>query len=530
MFRVNFLLLITFVLTLPICCATAQESTASPDTSSFAQYSFTLNQDGRVTWTLEDSTGAALDFAPDEQRRILREICFPKALERAEAGKTPDLWTVGYFYINGDIIEKDLDAAGVAFRRGLKFDRPQGFLFLAGVYHLTALAEEREDYFQQANDMYLEALAANLDVPAASIIPLAGTYVGGWYGVKVDLEKADKLLTEAQKAHPEDPLVQLAIAKLRYHQKRYSEAIDSAEIAQQGLVDLPEQFLKARSYKFASALRGGMISRIDAKEFMSMGLTAPGMSDLTGSLAWTILAIFFLAFLILLWRTRRSWTKEPRKGPGIRLTLCWILVAIFGVGIGFIITLPGLDNLLGRWIGAIVILVACLIAVFFGGWQRYFGPAPICTGRKGFLIGLAIIVGCIVGQLLVTLGYQEIYKLVMGKAPDQQLVTLFMKSENLWQLAGILFIVGIAIPFYEEVLFRGFLFDSVNRRWGSITAFVVSSVVFAVVHGPVYAVPLMFLAFALGWARMKTGNLKMSFLIHAANNSFATLLMYFGSP
>ncbi|MDF1660100.1 MAG: CPBP family intramembrane metalloprotease, partial [Verrucomicrobiales bacterium] len=90
-----------------------------------------------------------------------------------------------------------------------------------------------------------------------------------------------------------------------------------------------------------------------------------------------------------------------------------------------------------------------------------------------------------------------------------------------------LFIVGIAIPFYEEVFFRGFLYDALEEKWNTKVALIASSVIFAIVHGITFFIPLLFLSFVLGWLRMKNGNLRMCFLLHAANNSFAVLVGHF---
>jgi membrane protease YdiL (CAAX protease family) len=39
-------------------------------------------------------------------------------------------------------------------------------------------------------------------------------------------------------------------------------------------------------------------------------------------------------------------------------------------------------------------------------------------------------------------------------------------------------------------------------------------------------VPLLFLSLLIGWLRLRTGNLRMSFYLHAANNSFSVLAGY----
>lgn len=512
-------LIVTLLLLMSTFCAMAEEMEASQTSAPVYGYSISMEENGTLIWKIKDPDGGVLDVAPEEKQRILREICFPRTLKHAEEGKTPQVWVIGFFYMDGVATEKDLEKAEVAFRRGLEIDHPEGLLFLASIYHTMAAAEKQEDYFRRAGELYIEVLAAGFKAPVANMTSLASSYMRGKHGVKKDLSQAEALLKAIEKIHPESPNVQLKMAELHFFQKRYPEAFDSAESAEKGLLEDPKKLKQAKAFKILAALRAGQISKIDPLEFMEMGLTGPS--------AWAIPSILLLALGFLLWRTRRTWKKEPRMGPGLRLSLFWIAVSILGAGIGFSIRLPGLDDEVVRWIGAILIFVFCLLAMTGGGWRRYFGPAPICAGPKTFFKGLAIIIGCIVGMIIILFGYTAIYEWIIGHALDQQLVSLFMKCENLGQLFGMILIAGIAIPFYEEVIYRGFLYGSLNRRWGSKVALIVSSVVFALVHGPTYAPPLLFLAFALGWVRHKTGNLKMSFLIHAANNSFAILMGYF---
>ncbi len=500
-------------------CAMAEEGPISQDPAPHYGYSIKSSKDGKLVWRIKNSAGEVLDLAPEEKQRILREICFPRALKHAGEGKSPEVWSVGFFYLDGVATGKDLAKAEVALRRGLEIGHPDGLLLLAGIYHGMAVAEKREEYFRKAGDLYVEVLAAGFKVPAANMTSLAATYIRGSYGVKKDLVHAAALLETTQKIHPDDPHIQLSMAELRFHQKRYPECFEAAKTAEQGLLAEPEKLKRARSFKIAGAVLGGQVSKVDPKEFMELGLT--------GAAAWVILSILILALGFLLWWTRRAWRKEPGEGPGLRLTLCWISASVLGAGIGFSIRLPGLDNGAGRWIGAILISAFCLLAMMGGGWRRYFGSFPICSGPRGVFKGLAIITGCIAGMMLVLIGYQAIHQWVTGRSLDQQLVALFLKSENLWQLSGTILIAGIAIPFYEELIYRGFFYESLSRRWGVKTGLVVSSVVFALVHGLTYAPPLLFLAFALGWVRLKTGNLKMSFLIHAANNCLSVLLAYF---
>lgn len=73
----------------------------------------------------------------------------------------------------------------------------------------------------------------------------------------------------------------------------------------------------------------------------------------------------------------------------------------------------------------------------------------------------------------------------------------------------------------------GFFYEALERRWNVRVALVVSPVVFAFAHGLSFFVPLLFLLFVLGWLRMESGNLRLCFILHMINNSFAVIVGHF---
>lgn len=92
-------------------------------------------------------------------------------------------------------------------------------------------------------------------------------------------------------------------------------------------------------------------------------------------------------------------------------------------------------------------------------------------------------------------------------------------------MAGI-FVVVIAAPLVEELLFRGLLQRALVSHlpvWGAI---IISSFAFSLVHGQLYAIPgLMSLSIAFGYIYHRTGSLRTNILLHIANNAFTLLMM-----
>ncbi|NRB74495.1 MAG: CPBP family intramembrane metalloprotease [Verrucomicrobiales bacterium] len=499
-------------------------------------FSIRSNDEGQFIWGIKGEDGKLLDLPPEEVRKRLEQEVFPETQRKAEDGTAPQVWAIGFFYLAGVSVEKDLAKAEAAFRKGLEHDSPVGLLTLANhYYHIgSVLRNEREEqagYFDRAEALFDELLDSGGAQVAGLGVSLASVYLFGWYNAEIDFDRAGEILDRAEKAVPENPSVLLHQSKRYIYLKDYPKAYDYAERAEAKLLEIPNlsktglrDLKRAKANKISAAVLNGDISKIDPDEFLEMSKDSLGLN---GPLAWAVPVLLILFFAFLLKRSRQAWNAEGSPGPGLWLTIMWVSTSILTAGIGFNIRLPGLDNGVGHWIGAIIVTTFALLAIHFGGRERYFGSGPLYSGPKNLLKGIGIVVGCVVGMQVIAMGYSKVYELILDRSLDQQLVSLFIKSENLLQLAGTVLIVGIAIPFYEEVFFRGFLYDSLDRKWGAKAALIISSFLFAIVHGITFFVPLLFLSFALGWLRMKTDNLRMSFVLHAANNSTSVLAGYF---
>lgn len=85
-------------------------------------------------------------------------------------------------------------------------------------------------------------------------------------------------------------------------------------------------------------------------------------------------------------------------------------------------------------------------------------------------------------------------------------------------------------PLGEELLFRGLLYPALRRRRGVVTAVVISSVVFAVVHldvavtQPLALVGLAAVGVVLALARERSGGLLVPVVAHAAYNATALVV------
>ncbi|WP_164117551.1 CPBP family intramembrane glutamic endopeptidase [Sphingorhabdus sp. Alg239-R122] len=91
----------------------------------------------------------------------------------------------------------------------------------------------------------------------------------------------------------------------------------------------------------------------------------------------------------------------------------------------------------------------------------------------------------------------------------------------------ILLFVAVAIlaPIAEELVFRGFLQNSLMHHMPPFAAIALASVIFAAIHFNFYAFPaLAALGAAFGYLYYKTGSLRVNIAMHIINNALALAL------
>lgn len=84
--------------------------------------------------------------------------------------------------------------------------------------------------------------------------------------------------------------------------------------------------------------------------------------------------------------------------------------------------------------------------------------------------------------------------------------------------------VSVFAPLFEEWLCRGIVLRSLLTKYSPATAITVSAVFFAIIHfNPWQAIPAFILGLLFGYVYYKTGSLKLTMLMHFANNTMAAV-------
>jgi membrane protease YdiL (CAAX protease family) len=155
-------------------------------------------------------------------------------------------------------------------------------------------------------------------------------------------------------------------------------------------------------------------------------------------------------------------------------------------------------------------------------------PLPVdYVLRLGLGAGVAgLVVIDIVGTLLSEVGLR----------PNQLEQFDFVLSEGPLAFVLLVVLAGVVAPCVEELFFRGFLFGLYRRRQPVWVAYLVSSVLFTLLHlEPTrmdlpqmagLSVGILLLALMLTWLYQHTGSLLPGILAHAVNNATGLILFY----
>ncbi|WP_392533339.1 CPBP family intramembrane glutamic endopeptidase [Nostoc sp. C117] len=151
-------------------------------------------------------------------------------------------------------------------------------------------------------------------------------------------------------------------------------------------------------------------------------------------------------------------------------------------------------------------------------WFRFrFQDNWFLWGLGGYCAALPIVV-------VVSLINQQLWQ---GQGGSNPLLQLALESRDSIALGIFFCTAAIAAPFFEELLFRGFLLPSLTRFLPVWVSILVSSLLFAIAHLSLSEIlPLTALGIVLGVVYTRSRNLLAPMLLHSLWNS-GTLLSLF---
>jgi len=115
-------------------------------------------------------------------------------------------------------------------------------------------------------------------------------------------------------------------------------------------------------------------------------------------------------------------------------------------------------------------------------------------------------------------------------AMSKMVTDLIHPGQPLGMFLFAFLVIAIIGPAGEEILFRGYLYTVIKKRFNMAAAVVVSAFLFAAIHGqPLALLPIFAIGVALALLYEYTGSLLPCIVLHVVNNGTMAFLLYLQS-
>ena len=154
------------------------------------------------------------------------------------------------------------------------------------------------------------------------------------------------------------------------------------------------------------------------------------------------------------------------------------------------------------------------------GVAEYLGLPKISI--KGIFLSVVVVIGFLAASAAMD------YFL---KTTENEQIMYDLYETSVWPALFWISVIVFA-PVFEEVLFRGFLFEGfLQSRLGAVGAIGITSLFWALLHAFQYSLInvgwILFMGIVIGIVRLKTKNLWNTIIIHALVNTIATIEIAF---
>ena len=153
------------------------------------------------------------------------------------------------------------------------------------------------------------------------------------------------------------------------------------------------------------------------------------------------------------------------------------------------------------------------------GLQREKSGAAVLYGLGIYLLFLPALMG-------VNMLWPWVYETLAGSWEPQAVLLGFGELEGSALVYGL--VLGtLVVTFFEELIFRGFLQPFLVQNFRDVGGVVLTSLIFALLHGGVAFGPIFALSLLLGGVALRTRRLWASWAMHAAHNGLMLALFLY---
>jgi len=216
----------------------------------------------------------------------------------------------------------------------------------------------------------------------------------------------------------------------------------------------------------------------------------------------------------------------------ITFLIAWWLLTIVGtLALWFALYWAGLSDGLAFSISSLVIAIILIPLVLLyiyvdGSLDRIKEMLKFGSLKRVLILILAIPIVVTIIDLILNMIYAVVWIGIFGEPSTNTDLGTDWESSSI-DIAFLFLSVVIVTPIAEELLFRGYILDSIKRMHGDWPAIIGSALLFALVHFNLFGmVPIIMAGVIYGWLRIKTGSLLPSIACHMMWNLMALSLTY----
>lgn len=244
----------------------------------------------------------------------------------------------------------------------------------------------------------------------------------------------------------------------------------------------------------------------------------------------------------ILYGSQASWSDLWRRPDQPRLAAtipgaAWCLALAFPC----FVVLSSLLGLVPTSTTGRLVLAGCATAIVFGGVPLACAVMQHVRIGRGFQLNkttpLAFLAALLLGLSLWPFAH-ELFLLneTLGLHPlgEQQKELARKLMEELLGVNTVVVLLALAFSpaVFEELLFRGFLFNALQQRFSPRTTILMTAVVFGAFHvvaasalSPERFLPSTFLGLFLGWVCYRSGSVLPGIVLHALHNGLLLMLL-----
>ena len=216
----------------------------------------------------------------------------------------------------------------------------------------------------------------------------------------------------------------------------------------------------------------------------------------------------------------------------ITFLIAWWLLTIVGtLALWFALYWAGLSDGLAFSISSLVIAIILIPLVLLyiyvdGSLDRIKEMLKFGSLKRVLILILAIPIVVTIIDLILNMIYAVVWIGIFGEPSTNTDLGTDWESSSI-DIAFLFLSFAIVTPIAEELLFRGYILDSIKRMHGDWPAIIGSALLFALVHVNLFGtVPIIMGGVIYGWLRIKTGSLLPSIACHMMWNLMALSLNY----